>query len=28
LGNDPAKKTILLYGHLDVQPANLSELHQ
>lgn len=21
LGEDPAKKTILLYGHLDVQPA-------
>jgi nonspecific dipeptidase len=21
LGNDPKKKTILIYGHLDVQPA-------
>ena len=21
LGNDPAKKTVMLYGHLDVQPA-------
>jgi nonspecific dipeptidase len=21
LGNDPAKKTVLIYGHLDVQPA-------
>jgi len=25
LGNDPAKKTVLLYGHLDVQPALLSD---
>ena len=23
LGNDPAKKTICMYGHLDVQPAAL-----
>ena len=22
LGNDPAKKTVLLYGHLDVQPVS------
>lgn len=21
LGNDPSKKTVMLYGHLDVQPA-------
>lgn len=21
LGNDPSKKTVLVYGHLDVQPA-------
>ena len=21
LGNDPVKKTVMLYGHLDVQPA-------
>lgn len=21
LGNDPKKKTVMLYGHLDVQPA-------
>merc|ERR1719367_564277 len=25
LGNDPAKKTVLLYGHLDVQPALMSD---
>ena len=25
LGNDPDKKTVLLYGHLDVQPALLSD---
>lgn len=25
LGSDPAKKTILLYGHLDVQPAAVSD---
>jgi hypothetical protein len=25
LGNDPAKKTLLVYGHLDVQPANEKE---
>lgn len=24
-GNDPKKKTILVYGHIDVQPANLSD---
>jgi len=23
LGTDPAKKTLLVYGHLDVQPAKL-----
>jgi acetylornithine deacetylase/succinyl-diaminopimelate desuccinylase-like protein len=23
LGSDPKKKTVLIYGHLDVQPANL-----
>ena len=22
LGSDPKKKTLLVYGHLDVQPAN------
>jgi len=25
LGKDPAKKTLLIYGHLDVQPAKLSD---
>ena len=25
LGNDPAKKTLLVYGHLDVQPAALED---
>ena len=25
LGNDPHKKTVLIYGHLDVQPAALSD---
>ena len=25
LGNDPKKKTVLLYGHLDVQPALMSD---
>ncbi|XP_055603022.1 cytosolic non-specific dipeptidase [Uranotaenia lowii] len=25
LGNDPAKKTVVLYGHLDVQPAILED---
>lgn len=25
LGNDPAKKTILIYGHLDVQPALIED---
>ncbi|KAJ7594376.1 hypothetical protein C8J56DRAFT_435860 [Mycena floridula] len=25
IGNDPSKKTVLLYGHFDVQPANLSD---
>lgn len=25
LGNDPAKKTLLLYGHFDVQPASMSD---
>ncbi|KAG7095694.1 hypothetical protein E1B28_006408 [Marasmius oreades] len=25
LGNDPTKKTVLVYGHFDVQPANLSD---
>ncbi|XP_049818321.1 cytosolic non-specific dipeptidase [Aethina tumida] len=25
LGNDPKKKTVLVYGHLDVQPAALSD---
>jgi cytosolic nonspecific dipeptidase len=25
LGTDPAKKTILLYGHLDVQPADIKD---
>ena len=24
LGNDPNKKTLLVYGHLDVQPAMVS----
>jgi Cys-Gly metallodipeptidase DUG1 len=23
LGNDPAKKTVLIYGHYDVQPVSL-----
>ena len=26
LGNNPDKKTVLIYGHLDVQPANLVNL--
>lgn len=25
LGNDPSKKTVLIYGHLDVQPANKAD---
>ena len=25
VGNDPAKKTLLIYGHLDVQPALKSD---
>jgi nonspecific dipeptidase len=25
IGNDPAKKTVLIYGHLDVQPAQQSD---
>ena len=25
LGNDPAKKTVMLYGHLDVQPALMED---
>ena len=25
LGNDPNKKTLLIYGHLDVQPAMVSD---
>ncbi|KAH7676157.1 CNDP dipeptidase [Aphelenchoides avenae] len=25
LGNDPKKKTLLVYGHLDVQPAHKSD---
>jgi len=25
IGKDPAKKTVLIYGHLDVQPAKLSD---
>uniref|UniRef100_A0AAX7VIB9 Peptidase M20 dimerisation domain-containing protein n=1 Tax=Astatotilapia calliptera TaxID=8154 RepID=A0AAX7VIB9_ASTCA len=25
LGSDPAKKTVCIYGHLDVQPANISD---
>ncbi|KAF9030326.1 Zn-dependent exopeptidase [Hymenopellis radicata] len=25
IGNDPAKKTVLIYGHFDVQPANFSD---
>ena len=25
LGSDPAKKTVLLYGHLDVQPAKVED---
>ncbi|SJL10080.1 probable DUG1-Cys-Gly metallo-di-peptidase [Armillaria ostoyae] len=25
IGNDPNKKTVLIYGHFDVQPANLSD---
>jgi Cys-Gly metallodipeptidase DUG1 len=26
IGNDPKKKTILLYGHIDVQPAEVPHL--
>lgn len=26
LGNDPAKKTLMIYGHLDVQPAKMVSL--
>jgi nonspecific dipeptidase len=26
LGSDPSKKTVLIYGHLDVQPAALVNL--
>lgn len=25
LGSDPAKKTVCIYGHLDVQPAQLDD---
>lgn len=25
LGDDPQKKTVLLYGHLDVQPAAIED---
>ena len=25
LGDDPGKKTVLVYGHLDVQPADISD---
>lgn len=25
LGSDPKKKTVLVYGHLDVQPAHISD---
>lgn len=25
LGSDPAKKTVCIYGHLDVQPANIDD---
>ena len=25
LGNDPAKKTLCVYGHLDVQPASIED---
>ncbi|KII91485.1 hypothetical protein PLICRDRAFT_38246 [Plicaturopsis crispa FD-325 SS-3] len=25
IGNDPSKKTVLIYGHFDVQPANVSD---
>ena len=25
LGSDPAKKTVCIYGHLDVQPAKLED---
>ena len=26
IGNDPSKKTVLLYGHFDVQPVHISLL--
>ena len=26
LGNNPDKKTVLIYGHLDVQPANIVKI--
>lgn len=25
LGSDPGKKTVCIYGHLDVQPANIDD---
>lgn len=25
LGSDPGKKTVCIYGHLDVQPANIGD---
>lgn len=25
LGSDPGKKTVCIYGHLDVQPANIED---
>ena len=28
LGNDPKKKTLLVYGHLDVQPAHKVRNHE
>lgn len=26
IGNDPAKKTVLIYGHFDVQPVSMGHI--